>query len=179
MEGLENVILRIAGVVEGSITDGPGIRYTLFVQGCPHHCEGCHNPETHDPEGGKEVSAAEILAQINGSPLTKGVTFSGGEPFAQAKALSVLGKAIKESGKELAVYSGYTFEQLIAKNDEDINALLAVADVLVDGRFVLKERTLAIPFMGSRNQRIINLPESLAASSVVLETSERWHPIKY
>lgn len=179
MVELENIKIRIAGVVGGSITDGPGIRYTLFVQGCPHHCEGCHNPETHDPNGGTDVPASEILAQINSSPLTKGVTFSGGEPFAQAKALAVLGKAVKESGKELAVYSGYTFEQLIAKNDEDINALLSVADVLIDGRFVLKEKTLAIPFMGSRNQRIINLPQSLAASSAVLETSERWHPIKY
>lgn len=179
METLENTVIRVAGVVEGSITDGPGIRYTLFVQGCPHHCPGCHNPETHDPKGGKDVAATDILADINSSPLTKGVTFSGGEPFAQAASLAVLGKAIKDCGKELAVYSGYTFEQLIAMNDEGVNALLSVADVLIDGHFLLEQRTLAIPFMGSRNQRILNVPESLKASAPVLETSERWHPIKY
>lgn len=179
MASLEETFIRVAGVVAGSITDGPGIRYTLFVQGCPHHCPGCHNPETHDFNGGTEICAADILKQINSSPLTTGVTFSGGEPFAQAAKLAVLGKAVKESGKELAVYSGYTFEQLLALNDNGVNALLSVVDTLIDGRFQIEQRTLAIPFMGSRNQRILNLPLSLQSSSPVPETSERWHPIKY
>ncbi|MDD6278759.1 MAG: 4Fe-4S cluster-binding domain-containing protein, partial [Oscillospiraceae bacterium] len=75
--------MRIAGIVQDSIVDGPGFRFTLFTQGCPHNCEGCHNPQTHDYGGGTEMSTAEIIKKLLTNPLTDGITFSGGEPFEQ------------------------------------------------------------------------------------------------
>ena len=84
--------LRIAGLTKESVVDGPGIRFVVFVQGCPHHCPGCHNPETWDFTAGKELTVDELFAQIKDTRLLQGVTFSGGEPFAQAAALACLGK---------------------------------------------------------------------------------------
>ena len=90
--------LRIAGTIGESIVDGPGIRYVLFTQGCPHGCPGCHNPQTHDFNGGKVVDTALLLADIRKNPFVKAVTFSGGEPFAQPLALAELASALKEQG---------------------------------------------------------------------------------
>ena len=117
----------------------------------------------------------EIFKKISENPLLSGVTFSGGEPFSQASALLPLAEKIKAAGLELAAYSGYTFEELTTKNDEDINKLLALLDVLVDGRFVLKQRNLDLKFKGSENQRIINVPKSLSEGKAVLETGPRWN----
>jgi len=166
------MIIRIAGTVGESIVDGPGIRYTIFTQGCPHHCEGCHNPETHDFNGGKLADTDKIYAHIVADPLLKGVTFSGGEPFCQPAPLYDLGKKIKENTKlDIMSYTGFTFEQLLekAKTDEDIKNLLSVVDILVDGRFVLAERSLELHFKGSRNQRIIDCQESLKSGRVVIK----------
>lgn len=167
--------IRLAGIVNDSITDGPGIRYTVFVQGCPHHCPACHNPHTWDFAGGELVSAADLLADIRRNPLLKGVTFSGGEPLAQAAALLPLAKAIRAEGLELAIYTGYTFEELLAQNDPAVMQLLAEADTLIDGPFILAKRNLELNFRGSENQRILNLPESLAAGQAVCETADRWY----
>ncbi|MEG1556799.1 MAG: anaerobic ribonucleoside-triphosphate reductase activating protein [Oscillospiraceae bacterium] len=166
--------LRVAGIVGDSITDGPGIRTTVFVQGCPHHCEGCHNPETHDFSGGTEMTVEQIFKKIESNPLLCGVTFSGGEPMSQAFALAGLAQKIKELGLELAVYTGYTFEQLLEKNDCDQMRLLSLTDTLIDGRFVLSERSLDLKFKGSRNQRVLNVKKSLRECAAVLETGERW-----
>ena len=84
-------MIKVSGIIKESIVDGPGIRYTVFVQGCPHHCEGCHNPQTHPFEGGTEKSVEEIFEDIKKNPLLSGVTFSGGEPFCQACELAKLG----------------------------------------------------------------------------------------
>lgn len=167
--------IRIAGTVNDSITDGPGIRYTVFTQGCPHHCPACHNPQTWALDGGMEVEADALLAEIRRNPLLKGVTFSGGEPLIQAKALLPLAKAVKELGLEIAIYTGYTFEQLMTMHDSAIDELLSQADVLIDGPFVLAERNLELNFRGSNNQRILNLPASLAQKKAVTETADRWY----
>ena len=103
--------LRIAGTVNDSIVDGPGIRFTIFTQGCPHHCEGCHNPQTHDFNGGEIVEADEIIEKIKKNPLLDGVTFSGGEPFCQAETLADIGKEIKSLGLNVITYTGYTFDE--------------------------------------------------------------------
>ena len=124
--------LRIAGTVENSIVDGEGIRYTIFVQGCPHGCPGCHNPQTHDFQGGKLVDAAVLLKEIASDPLLDGVTFSGGEPFCQAAALAALGKQVHDLGLNLVTYTGYTLEQLLADGREDWMALLNETDILID-----------------------------------------------
>lgn len=125
--------LRIAGTVENSIVDGEGIRYTIFVQGCPHGCPGCHNPQTHDFQGGKLIDAAVLLKEIASDPLLDGVTFSGGEPFCQAAALAALGKQVHDLGLNLVTYTGYTLEQLLADGREDWMALLNETDILIDG----------------------------------------------
>ena len=139
--------LRIAGTVNDSIVDGPGIRFTVFVQGCPHNCKGCHNPQTHDFEGGTVADTEELLEKIKGNPLLDGVTFSGGEPFCQAEALASLGKQIKELGLNIVTYTGYTFEKLY--EDRSLNnwdELLGVTDILIDGPFILEQKDWEIKF---------------------------------
>ena len=93
--------LRIAGTVNDSIVDGPGIRFAIFTQGCPHHCEGCHNPHTHDFEAGELVTLESLLDKIKGNPLLDGVTYSGGEPFCQAEQLYTLGNEVKKLGMNI------------------------------------------------------------------------------
>lgn len=166
-------MLRIAGFIDDSIVDGPGIRMTVFCQGCPHHCPGCHNPETWPFEGGTLYTPEEIVQRARQNPLIKGITLSGGEPFAQAEENALLARLLKESGYEVAAYSGYTFEQLQQGSPEQ-QALLKQLDILIDGPFSLRERSLELLFRGSRNQRILNVQQSLAAGQAVWETSERW-----
>ena len=162
--------LRISGIEPESIVDGPGIRYTVFVQGCPHHCEGCHNPQTHDFDGGKIVDTQEILREIQKNPLLSGVTFSGGEPFCQPEVLSELAKPIKEMGLNLVCYSGYTLEELLALSEKRpaIRELLNLTDILIDGKFILKEKSLMLKFRGSKNQRLVDVGESLKKGEAVL-----------
>lgn len=160
--------LRIAGTVNDSIVDGPGIRFTIFTQGCPHHCEGCHNPQTHDFSGGNVVDTDELLAKIKGNPLLDGVTFSGGEPFCQAEALAALGEQIKALGLNIVTYTGYTFEKLYSDRENNgWGKLLAVTDHLIDGPFIQAQRDWNIKFRGSSNQRYIDCQKSLEAGRAV------------
>lgn len=160
--------IRIAGTVQDSIVDGPGLRYVVFTQGCPHRCEGCHNPETHDFSGGKLTDTDRLYEECTENPLTKGVTFSGGEPFCQAEALYELGCRLKERGYHLMSYSGWTFEELQkkAESEEYVGKLLSILDILVDGRFVLAQRSLMLTYRGSTNQRLIDVQKSLAENRV-------------
>ena len=166
-------MLNLSGIQADSIVDGPGIRTTFFCQGCPHHCEGCHNPETWPFQGGTSMDTDTLVEIVTSNPLCRGVTFSGGEPFAQADGFLELAKALKEKGYEIASYSGYTFEQLLHGTLAQ-KALLEQLDVLIDGPFVLAERSLQTPFRGSKNQRIIDVPKSLASGAPVWVTSKRW-----
>ncbi len=160
--------MRIANVVNDSIVDGHGLRFTVFTQGCPHHCAGCHNPETHDPAGGREVTPDELLRQFAQNPLIEGLTLSGGEPFLQAESCAALARMAHETGRNVWTYSGYTFETLRDKGDAAWTALLKETDVLVDGPFLLEQKSYALHFRGSRNQRLIDVQESLRRGAVVL-----------
>lgn len=164
--------LRIAGVVNDSIVDGPGIRFTIFTQGCPHNCKGCHNPQTHSFDGGKEVSTLKLLRDIVDNPLLDGVTFSGGEPFEQAEALTELAILIKSYPKNYSIvtYTGYTFEELLEKSKDRYywRTLLAYTDILIDGRFVEDLKSYELKFKGSSNQRCINVKDSLLQNKIVL-----------
>ncbi len=154
--------LRIAGTVNDSIVDGEGIRFTVFTQGCPHHCEGCHNPQTHDFDGGEIIESDEIIEKIKKNPLLDGVTFSGGEPFCQAEALADMGRKIKVLGLNIVTYTGYTFEELYENQEKcHWNELLAVTDILIDGKFILSQRDWNLKFRGSSNQRYIDCQRSL------------------
>jgi len=147
--------MRIAGIVNDSIVDGPGIRMTIFVQGCPHHCPGCHNPQSHDFAGGQEMDTADIIERMDSNPLLDGITLSGGEPFEQCEGCMILAKAARERGLNVWAYSGYTLERLMEIPEK--KQLLKECDVLVDGPFILAERSLNLRFRGSKNQRIIEL----------------------
>ncbi len=160
--------LRIAGTVNDSIVDGPGMRFTIFTQGCPHHCEGCHNPQTHDFNGGYMTDSENLIEQILENPLLDGVTFSGGEPFCQASALSELGKKLKSKGLNIVTYTGYTFEELFSNSDKnDWGKLLEVTDILIDGKFIFSLRDWNAKFRGSSNQRILDCQQSLNEGKAV------------
>lgn len=160
--------MRIAGTVRESVVDGPGLRFVIFVQGCRHRCKGCHNPDTWDPSGGKEITAEDLLEQVKSLKLAKGVTFSGGEPFLQAGPLAWLGREIKKLGLDLITFTGYTWERLQELSGEDpaVRELLETSDYIVDGPFVLEQRDLELPFRGSRNQRIIDVAETLQSGRI-------------
>lgn len=166
-------MLNLAGIAGDSIVDGPGIRTTFFAQGCPHHCPGCHNPETWPFAGGTPMAEEDLVEIVRQNPLCRGVTFSGGEPFAQAAGFARLARLLRREGYEVAAYTGYTLEELLAGTPEQ-RELLAELDVLIDGPFLLSQRSLELNFRGSRNQRVLNVPESLRQGKAVPETSGRW-----
>lgn len=166
-------MLNLSGIVSDSIVDGPGIRVTVFCQGCPHHCPGCHNPETWDFGCGTDMDEETILEIVRSNPLCRGVTFSGGEPFAQAEGYAKLAKLLKAHRYEVASYSGYTFEQLLSGTPAQ-RELLRHIDVLIDGPFLMAEKSLELSFRGSRNQRILDVPKSLAAGIAVSVAPGRW-----
>ena len=166
-------MLDLSGIVSDSIVDGPGIRTTIFSQGCPHPCPGCHTPEPWDFGCGTRIPVEEIVKIVQANPLCRGVTFSGGEPFAQPEGFAKLAGLLKEKGYEVASYSGYTFEALLEGSDAQ-RRLLSAIDVLIDGPFLLAEKSLEIAFRGSRNQRILDVKKSLAEGRAVETTSKRW-----
>ena len=160
--------LQLSGTANDSIVDGPGLRFTIFVQGCPHRCKGCHNPQTHDFDGGTASDTDELLEKIRRNPLLDGVTFSGGEPFCQALPLAEIGKNVHALGLNIITYTGYTFEELYARRNENgIGELLAVTDYLIDGPFIEAQKSYQLQFRGSANQRILNCQMSLETGCAV------------
>lgn len=162
--------VQLAGLVEESVVDGPGMRFVIFTQGCKHHCEGCHNPQTHDVKGGQTVTIEYLKEQIDKQQLIRGITFSGGEPFLQAGAMARLARYAKSKNLHTLAYTGYTFEQLyqMSRTDREIADFLSHLDMLVDGPFILAERDITLQFRGSRNQRILDIPASLQQEKAVV-----------
>lgn len=160
--------MRIYGLVQDSIVDGPGFRFVCFVQGCPHHCPGCHNPDSHDSAGGREMTVEEVGQELLKNPLTDGLTLSGGEPFQQPEDCLALAKLAHNHGLNVWCYTGYTYEFLLREGTKAQKALLEEIDVLIDGPFLLAQRSLALPWRGSGNQRVIDMAATRAAGSVVL-----------
>ncbi|MDD6223920.1 MAG: anaerobic ribonucleoside-triphosphate reductase activating protein [bacterium] len=163
--------IRLAADLQvDSIVDGEGIRTVIWTQGCPHNCQGCHNPLTHSIDGGAEVELDYIKEEIDLLDGQDGITFSGGDPFLQPLACSVLAKYAKTKGLNIWCYTGYTFEQLLelSKVKIDILTFLKEIDVLVDGKFEIDKKSYSTTFRGSSNQRIIDVPNSLKNKQVVL-----------
>lgn len=162
--------IRLAGVVKESIVDGPGIRFVIFSQGCPHRCKGCHNPHTFDVNGGYDSDTEDILNEIKKNPLVSGVTFSGGEPFLQAKSFSELAKKARSVGLNVMSYTGYLFEDIINNwaQKPEWKEFIENIDILVDGPFDINKKNLLLKFRGSENQRIINVKESLKIGQAVV-----------
>lgn len=170
---IENLPIRLHGVAPESIVDGPGNRYVIFVQGCPHRCPGCHNPDSHAYGGGKSTTTEKLWKNIEKNPLLKGITFSGGEPFLWGHELAVIAKKAVERGLDVMTYSGFTYEQLLkkAETEPSVRELLSVTNYLVDGRFLQDQRDLNLKFRGSRNQRILDVtcfPNSTDAKIIEL-----------
>ena len=155
--------MRINSIVRESIVDGPGIRFVVFTQGCHHSCPGCHNPQTHDVCGGFEITPEELVSEfkksISDNPLLDGVTITGGEPLLHASGLLSFLPAVREAGFNIWLYTGYTVEEIRAVGSPEQLLLLESVDVVVDGRFESERRTVDIPFVGSRNQRVIGVKE--------------------
>ncbi len=167
-------MINVAGIANDSIVDGVGLRYVLFVQGCPRKCKGCHNEGTQPFVEKTLMTPTQIMEQIDANPLLDGVTFSGGEPMCQAEALVPLAKMIKERGLHLAIYTGYTFEDLISSDMLDVKELLSYVDILIDGEFIEGLRDYTLKFRGSSNQRVIDVQESFRLSQTILVTSPKW-----
>ncbi len=162
-------MIRIAGIVKESIVDGEGFRFTIFTQGCPHHCEGCHNPQTWDFSAGEIIDEDELIKEWEKNPLLQGVTFSGGEPFMQAEVLEKVADAAHSKGLDVWSWTGFTYEKLMELPENDPKRrLLSKVDVLVDGPFVLKERDISLTFRGSRNQRVIDMNKTRQNGEVTL-----------
>ena len=164
--------IRIAGIEEESYVDGEGIRFTIFVQGCPHHCIGCHNPQTFDFDGGRLIELESLIERISSNALLDGVTFSGGEPLCQLRSLTELARAVKSMGLTLWCYTGFTYEELIGGvsgffTAEEIDNFLQYVDVLVDGPFIEEQRDLSLTFRGSGNQRLIDIPKTRAEHEII------------
>ncbi len=159
--------MQITNYIQDSIVDGKGLRFTLFTQGCPHKCVGCHNPDTHDFSGGIDISTDEILKEIFKNPLTDGVTFSGGEPFCQAEDCITIAKAVREKGLNIWAYSGFTFEELSNSNSDQQRELLSLCDVLVDGKFEIEKKDLCLKWKGSSNQKVIDVKKSLETNEII------------
>lgn len=159
--------MRIAGIEHDSIVDGPGLRVSVFTQGCTHGCPGCHNPESHALNGGREMPVEEIIAQLGRSPLTTGVTLSGGDPMLQPEDCLAIAKAAHEKGLNVWTYTGYTWEELWQEENPARLALVRESDVLVDGRFIEGLKSYAAYFRGSTNQRLIDVKRTLQTGSIV------------
>ena len=161
--------LRLSAPVQfDSIVDGEGLRAVVWTQGCPHGCPGCHNPQTHAFDGGTSVASESILEQLKAHFYLDGVTFSGGEPMAQAAACGELAQAVHHLGMNVWCYTGYTWEALMEAQDPDQRMFLEQIDVLIDGPFLLAQKSLNLRFRGSANQRLIDVQASLKAQRVVL-----------
>lgn len=166
--------LRVIDIAEGTSVDGPGLRTSIYFAGCTHHCEGCHNPQSWDPEAGRDMSEEELLSIIAYNDFP--VTFSGGDPFFHPDAVAHLARRIKEEqGRNIWCFTGYRWEQVV--KEPRFLPLLQQIDVLVDSPFILALRDIQLRFRGSGNQRIIDVPASLQQGKLVDITDQYDSPI--
>ena len=164
--------MRIAGIEPESLVDGPGLRYVIFAQGCRHQCPHCHNPESWDLNGGKEIAVRQVIRTLKKQKQTKrGVTFSGGEPFLQTAELAEVAQAAHQMGWDVVTYTGFTYEELeklIKGGNSGVQALLSASDILIDGRYIHKLRSVKLQFRGSSNQRMIDIAATQKNGRIVL-----------
>ena len=161
--------IRLAADLQtDSIVDGIGIRTVIWTQGCSHNCPKCHNPITHDFNGGDLIELSDVISRLELLEGQDGVTFSGGDPMFQPKQCAVLARKIHELGMNVWAYTGFTLEELLNKGNKDILDFLSEIDVLIDGKFEFDKMSLDLEFRGSSNQRIIDVVKSLENNEVIL-----------
>ena len=158
--------MRYAGIIKNDIAAGEGVNLTFFVQGCPFHCEGCHNPQTWAFDGGKEFTNDTLIEIINGlraNGVHRNLSIMGGEPLCQENLFltSLIISYVKERLPDTKIYvwTGYTYEELLDRHEQKLKWILNNIDYLIDGPFILAERDITLAMRGSRNQRILNMKE--------------------
>ncbi|MDR1150547.1 MAG: anaerobic ribonucleoside-triphosphate reductase activating protein [Clostridiales bacterium] len=151
--------VRLAGIINDSIVDGPGLRLAVFFQGCNRNCLGCHNPHAMSHNGGNIFSTREILNIALSNKLLDGVTFTGGEPFLQSDSLYNLVEIFKKNNYHVAVYTGHTFDEIL--KEKKYVCVLNFTDILVDGAFIKNKKNLNLKYCGSSNQRVIDIKKTL------------------
>lgn len=168
-------VIRLFGLVTDSIVDGPGFRVSIFTQGCPHHCEGCHNPQSR-PCGGQGMDAGRGGEEVHRQPAVGRHHPDWRRAFQQPAACAELARRAHRKGLNVWAYSGYTYERLLelAGQDEGVGALLSEIDVLVDGPFRLNERSLELLYCGSKNQRLIDMKKTRETGAVTLWSPPEW-----
>lgn len=163
--------IRLAAPLQNdSVVDGFGVRTVIWTQGCAHNCPFCHNPGTHDFNGGKEFTLDEIYEELDNLPKQDGITLSGGDPLYQIDAVTEIAKYAKKKGLNIWCYTGFTFEEIMKMNEKNPKYLefLSNIDVLVDGRFEIAKKSLNVLFRGSTNQRLIDMKKTLKYKKIVL-----------
>lgn len=162
--------IRLSGIYKNSIVDGPGIRYAIYTQGCQHQCPGCHNPGTHDIQGGYFNETTDVINDVLKYPLIKGITISGGEPFLQIEAVLEITNTFY-GHKDIMIYTGFDYDFLLekAKRDEKLDQLLHTVDYIVDGKFIQALRDLSLTYRGSSNQRIIDVKQTRIKKEIILK----------
>lgn len=161
----DKIFFRIAGIVRGTTVDGPGLRTSIYLSGCSHQCPGCHNPETHDPLYGQEMSLAQLMDIVEEEDFN--VTLSGGDPLFYPEKLKILIHALKRHGRNVWVYTGYTWEEIL--NDAQLFDATKEADTIVEGRFIESLKDPDLRFRGSSNQRIIHIDKRNPKASLPFE----------
>lgn len=156
--------LRVLGILPGTSVDGPGLRTSIYFAGCSHHCPGCHNPQSWDMDGGTPMTLAEIVGEVERHGFN--VTLTGGDPLMHPREMAQLASILRSRGYSLWCYTGFRYEEIAGK--ELYRPLIEQLDVMVDSPFVMEQRDIHLRFRGSRNQRLINIPLTLASSNVTL-----------
>ena len=160
--------IRLAGIIHDSLTNGEGMRRVFFSQGCTHNCRGCFNEHTHPFDGGRIFDVDKLVLDTINDPLIKGVTFSGGDPFQQAKPFMYMAIYLRNKGINIWSYTGYTLDEILRSNDIYKKQLLANIDVLVDGKYIEKYKVDGLKYRGSMNQRIIDVQKTLVSKKITL-----------
>lgn len=161
-------MIRVLDVIEDTMVDGPGFRTSIYCAGCRHQCKGCHNPQSWDFNGGREMTTQELMKIILADPYAN-VTFTGGDPMYQCDGFAELARAIHtQTNKDIWCFTGFTYEMLITRAQRE---LLYEIDVLVDGPYIERLRDPDLLFRGSSNQRIIDVQQTLYAGEIKL-----WQP---
>lgn len=163
--------IRLAGdITTDSIVDGEGIRSVIWTQGCPHKCPGCHNPQTHDFNGGFLVDVDDVIEEIKNIEFQDGITLSGGDPLCQIDACLEIAKYCQNNGLNVWCYTGFKIEDLLkrCKKEKKLKELLENIDVLVDSPFILELKSYDVPFRGSKNQRLIDAKKTIKENKVCI-----------
>lgn len=159
---MNDEFLRLHHYILRTRTEGPGVRAAIWVQGCPNHCAGCASPDTWSFSEGYEKRVGDLADEILAVPHLEGVTFAGGEPFCQARALASLGRQLQREGLSIITFSGYTLADLRDRHENDVTGLLSVTDVLIDGPYMEELACQDLPLVGSSNQEYHFLTERYA-----------------